>query len=336
MNEGYEWLKSIAEKMNGDLARGAAPNPERLTVRQLLQRFGFQRRRDGINNYIRNGLEKFRLRTDEDFTVAWLDSQIAIELDSDADGAPRAPHPSDPTHRVNVLEAANRKPASVKPESLLKEATTVMQMNSYAHLPVMKTERDVSGIVTWESIGTRLALGSECEYVRNCMEPAEVIPGTTRLFDAISIVSKHGYVLVRGPDRVVTGMVTATDLTGQLGQFAEPFLFVGEIEGHLRNLIHGKFTLEQLSAASGEQQQPIEGSSDLTFGGFCRLLENPDNWRRLELGIDRVEFVKQLNAVRELRNDIMHFNPDGLDEDQRKAIRNVARFFDQLARMAGA
>ena len=128
-------------------------------------------------------------------------------------------------------------------------------------------------------------------------------------------------------------MVTATDLTDQLGQFAEPFLFVGEIEGHLRNLIHGKFTLDQLSAASREQQ-PIEGSSDLTFGGFCRLLENTDNWRRLDLGIDRVEFVKRLSAVRELRNDIMHFNPDGLDEDRRKALRNVARFFDQLARMA--
>ena len=129
-------------------------------------------------------------------------------------------------------------------------------------------------------------------------------------------------------------MVTATDLTDQLGQFAELFLFVGEIEGHLRNLIHGKFTLDQLSAAS--EHQLVEGSSDLTFGGFCRLLENTDNWKRLNLAIDRVEFVKCLNDVRELRNDIMHFNPDGLDEDQRRAIRNVARFFDQLARMAAA
>ena len=147
---------------------------------------------------------------------------------------------------MSALPAANRKPASVKPESPLQEATTIMQMNGYSRLPVVKNDRDVSGMVTWESIGTRLALARECTYVGQCMEPAEVISGTTRLFDAIGIVTKHGYVLVRGEDRTITGIVTATDLTDQLGQFAGPFLFVGEIEGHLRNLIHGKFTLEEL------------------------------------------------------------------------------------------
>jgi CBS domain-containing protein len=242
---------------------------------------------------------------------------------------------SDPTHRVSGLAAANRKPASVKPESLLQEATTIMQMNGYSRLPVMRNERDVAGIVTWQSIGTRLALGRECTHVRQCMEPIEVIPETTRLFDAIRVVSRHGYVLVRGADRTITGMVTETDLTHQLGQFAGPFLFVGEIEGHLRNLIHGKFTPEELQAVS-VGDKPVEGSSDLTFGGFCRLLENPDNWERLNLGVDRAEFAKRLNAVREMRNDLMHFNPDGIGDEHRATLRNVARFFDQLTRAIAA
>ena len=335
MEAGYTWLKSIAERMNSDVAKGAAPRPEKLTVRKLLEKFGYQRRSDQINNHIRNGLERFKLRTDQDVTSAWIDSPITIELDADANDASESPRTTDPTHRVSALTAANQKPASVKPESLLPEATTIMQMNGYSRLPVMKNDRDVSGMVTWESIGTRLALGRECTYVRQCMEPAEVIQGTTRLFDAIGIVTKHGYVLVRGTDRTITGIVTATDLTDQLGQFAGPFLFVGEIEGHLRNLIHGKFTLEELQAASG-QEQSIEGSSDLTFGGFCRLLENNDNWERLNLCIDRVEFIKRLNSVREMRNDVMHFNPDGIDGDKRRTLRNVARFFDSLARMTAA
>lgn len=335
MDTGYTWLKSIADRMNDDVAKGAAPRPEKLTVRQLLQRFGYQRRGDWINNHIRNGLEKFKLRADEDFTIAWIDSLIAIELDSDAASASESSRPSDPTHRVLALPAANRKPVRVKPESPLKEATTIMQMNGYSRLPVMKNDRDVSGVVTWQSIGTRLSLGRECTHICQCMEPAEVIPGTTRLFDAIGIVTRHGYVLVRGEDRTITGIVTATDLTDQLGQFAGPFLFVGEIEGHLRNFIHGKFTLDQLQAASG-QDRPIEGSSDLTFGGFCRLLENTVNWEQLDLGIDRAQFIKRLNTVREMRNDVMHFNPDGIDVDQRKTLRNVARFFDQLALMTAA
>ena len=121
-------------------------------------------------------------------------------------------------------------------------------------------------------------------------------------------------------------MVTATDLTDQLGQFAGPFLFVGEIEGHLRNLIHGKFTLEELQAASTGENRPIEGSSDLTFGGFCRLLENADNWER-SASRHRSSGVHQahLNAVREMRNDVMHFNPDGLGGDQREKFSGTSR-----------
>ena len=273
MDAGFRWMEGVARRMKEEIDRGTAASPESLTVRDLLGKFSYLKRGDWINDQIRNGLEKSKLRTDQDFTVAWLDSQINIELDSDAPGAPRAPNTSDPTHRVGALEAANRKPASVTPEAPLKEATTKMHMNGYSRLPVMRTERDVSGILTWESIGTRLALGYECNFVNQCMAPAEVIPDETRLFDAIRKVAEHGYVLVRGRHKTITGIVTATDLSHQFGQLAEPFLFVGEIEGHLRNLIHGKFTLDQLQTAAGSNK-PIEGSADLTFGGYCQLLGN--------------------------------------------------------------
>lgn len=275
MDEGYRWLKSIADRMKGEIAKGAAPEPVRLTVRQLLQRFGYERRGDLINNHIRNGMEKFGLRADQDFTIAWLDARIAIELDADASGAPGPPRASDPTRRVGQLDAANRKPMSVKPDSLLMEATTKMQMNGYSRLPVMRNERDVSGMLTWKSIGARFALGLERKHARECMEPAQVIPGDTRLFDAISKVSEHGYVLVQAEDMIIAGIVTATDLAHLFRELAGPFLFIGEIEGHLRNLVHGKFTLDQLRKASGNEQ-PIEGSADLTFGGYKRLLENEE------------------------------------------------------------
>ena len=335
MDEGYRWLKRVADQMNSDVAQGAAPAPERLTVRDLLWKFGYQRRGDWINIHIRNGLEKFKLRVDHDFTIAWLDSQITIELDSDAPGTHRSPHQSDPTHRVGALEAANRAPAAVKPEDRLREATTKMQMNGYSRLPVMRNEREVAGVVTWELIGTRLSLGLECNHVKQCMEPAEVIPYQARLFDAVRRIAEHGYVLVQARDRTITGIVTATDLSHHFGQLAAPFLFVGEIEGHLRNLIHGKFTLDQLQAAA-ERVESIGGSADLSFGEYCRLLENRENWGQLKLDIDRAEFVKNLHAVRKIRNAVMHFNPDGLDDKQWKTLRSVARFFDKLARMTAA
>ena len=333
MDEGYEWLKGVADKMKRDSDRGAKPAPEELTVRELLNRFSKRKRGESINNRIRNGLEEFQLHTSPDFANAWLDSEITIALDPDVSGAPRTPHASDPTLRIGALEAANKKLVSVKPDSALNEAKTKMKMGGYSRLPVMRNERDIKGIVTWQHIG---ACGPECTHVRDCMERAEVIPGETRLLDAMRMVSEHGYVLVQAKDRTVTGIVTATDLLRFFRDLAGPFLLIGEIEGHLRNLIHRKFTREQLQVASGEGRT-IEGSADLTLGGYVRLLGNRANWERLGLDLHREEFIRCLESVRHIRNEVMHFSPDGLDEDARKEIRTVARFFDhELARTAAS
>ena len=209
-----------------------------------------------------------------------------------------------------------------------------MQLQDYSQLPVMNSERDIAGVITWKSLGARLALGRECEVVRQCMDSAQILSATAPLFESIATIAEHGYVLVRGGDNRITGIVTSSDLSFQFMQLAGPFLFVGEIEGHLRHLIHGKFTLEELRNASvSEGGRSIDGSADLTIGGYCRLLENKDNWEKLNLNIDRSEFVKHLEAVRQIRNNVMHFNPDGPSEDDSRKLRDIARFFENLVRI---
>ena len=99
MDEGSKWLEVVANRMKKEVERGAAASPESLTVRDLLWKFGYERRGDGINNHIRNRLEKFKLRTDQDFTVAWLDSSITIELDLDAPGSDSTSCGTHPTAR---------------------------------------------------------------------------------------------------------------------------------------------------------------------------------------------------------------------------------------------
>ena len=49
--------------------------------------------------------------------------------------------------------------------------------------------------------------------------------------------------------------------------------------------------------------------------------------------MDRKEFVKQLDWVREKRNDVMHFDPEGLEPDDTKKLENLALFFRNLRRM---
>ena len=331
MIEGYQWLEDIAKSMNAARDNGAAPTPTQLTVRDLLGQFGYLRRGSLINSEIFNGLEKYHLSTEPDFTTAWIDSLITVCLDSDRVDTSKIHAMSDPTPRIESLEAANKRPISVSPDNSLDTATTIMQLNDYSQLPVVTSEHNVKGIISWESIGARLSLGCKCEYVRDCMDPAKEMRVDAPLLDAIPTIAEDGYVLVRGMDNTITGIVTASDLSLQFMQLTGPFLLVGEIEGHLRHLIHGKFKVEQLrSAASSEGERPIEGSGDLTFGDYCRLLESKNNWKVLGLNIDRSKFVTHLDEVRKIRNDVMHFNPDGLSEDQARKLRDMARFFREL------
>ena len=185
MTEGYQWLKGIADGMREAIANGAAPTPERTTVRQLLWRYGYQKRGDFIVSQIRNHFERCGLSTDQDLAVGWIDSAITIGLDSESTDALHSHLGTDPTHRISSLEAANNEPVRVHPDSELKAATTIMQLHNYSQLPVMTSERDLSGTISWMSIGSRLSLGRECKFVRDCTDPAQEVQVTTPLFEAI-------------------------------------------------------------------------------------------------------------------------------------------------------
>ncbi len=336
ISDGDKWLAEIAQRMKDEFENGNAETPERLTVRELIGKYGFLRRSDWINNRIQNRLDELDLVAVPDFTNQWLDTTIAIELDPEITG--ESGKRPDPTRRVDSLEAAHNKPTCVKSSDKLNVATALMLLHDYSQLPVMDNDHDVKGIISWQSIGARLALERECEYVRQCMEPAVQIPKVeipkeAPLFEAISIIAEQGYVLVR--DRVarntISGIVTATDLSNQFALLAEPFLRIEEIERHLRNLIHRKFNLAELREAAKTKR--IQGSSDLTLGAYQQLLGQQEHWERLKLNIDRMEFVKHLCRVRIIRNSIMHFNPDGISDEDMQLLRDVARFFDGLARM---
>lgn len=331
MSNGYEWLSEIAERMKAEIASAAAATPERLTVRELVGKFGYVKRGAYLANQIRNALEKLDLRTNPDFEGVYMGSTIAIELHSEATDSASPPEPDSATHRIGMLEAANKRPVSVNPEDPLEKATTIMRIHDYSRLPVMIGEREVKGVISWQSIGRSLSLGQQSyEYVRQCMDPAREISFNTPLFNVIGGIAEHGYVLVRGEDKVITGIVTSGDISNQFMQLAGPFLLIGEIEGHLRHLAHGKFTVEEMQDASPEGQGNINGLADLTLGGYCRILQNPEHWGRLNLNIDRKEFVKHLDSVRKIRNDIMHFNPDGLSDEDINTLKASTRFLANL------
>ena len=186
--QGAERLEQLAERFKSEHKGGAKPDPKRVTVRDFVNWFGYKSRGKNIVSRIRNKMEKLELQTVPDFEFAYIDSEISIgPVPESLDGVPSSEGLVDPTVRIEALEAANRKPTRTARDKPLTYATTLMLLHDYSQLPVMSNERNVDGVISWQSIGTRLALGRECNFVRDCMGPVNEIEST-----APSVRSRQG------------------------------------------------------------------------------------------------------------------------------------------------
>ena len=343
-------LKEIAEQVGSG-------NEKTETVRTLLSWFGAERRGYWKVREIQRALNKLKLTTEPYFEDAWIDASIAFLVKSKAkgivspqdtakanDNSGQALEPAGPPvpnrHtdgksgrvRIGMLAAANRAPLCVSPDTEISEAITLMLQHDYSQLPVTTTERDVKGLFSWKSLGSRLALGRVCKKVSESMEPASEIGQGASLFEAVPQIVEHQCILVRDATRKLVGIVTTADLSLQFAQLGEPFLLLGQIENHIRGLIADKYTVAELRAVRdpADHEREIEDVSDLTLGEYVRLLENPKRWENLALRVDRKTFVEELRKINKIRNDVMHFDPDGVGTEDLTTIRKFARFLDDL------
>jgi predicted transcriptional regulator len=332
-----------------------------VTVRTFLSWFDAQRRGYWIVEKIKQQLQEAGVRTEPDFESAWIDTPIAflperaerqpdnVTADapvivaetavSDAVGAANLPGwiSRDPTYKVSKLHAANQRIVSITPDGTISQVVTLMMTGGFSQLPVMTNEREVKGIITWRSIGSRLAMGAGSINARDFMEPHQEIRSDTSIFNAIPLIVANDYVLVRGTDNKIQGIITANDLSIQFRVLTEPFLLLSEIENLIRNMIGGHFSASELSDARdpGSTARPIQNVADLTFGEYIRLLQNPDRWTQLGIAVDRTIFCAKLDRVREIRNDVTHFDPDGITAQDLEVLRDFTTFLKQLENIVG-
>ena len=345
---GMSQLKRVAESLrNGG---SAAP----VTVRQLLEWFGQQRRGWRVVTTVKGALRSTGLSTEPDFATAYIDGHLTFSV---AEGrAPARPGDGldrkdsgdvgsnatessasetlteDPVLRVRMLPAANQEPVRVNRDDTVEKALTLMTMHDYSQLPVTQDMRSVDGMISWRSILLARIRGLLCERVGQCIERHEELRAEDSLLTAFQRIVDHEAVLVRGEKDRITGIVTATDLSMMFREQTEPFLLLSEIENQLRRLIVAHFSSKELEDAKDpiDDNRGVHSVSDLTFGECTRLLERPEHWQRLKVRLDRQTFVKQLSEVREIRNDVMHFDPDGLSTNQLQRLKDVRRLLGRV------
>jgi len=210
-----------------------------------------------------------------------------------------------------------------------------MIAHDYSQLPVMTSDRNVHGIITWSSLGQQLTLGKkECKHVRDCIMPHKEISSETSIFAAVDDIVANQYALIRNPENVICGIVTTSDLSQEFRRLGEPFLLLGEIENYIRRMIKDKYTLDDLKEARdpSDETRDIKSTSDLALGEYLRLLEKPNRWMKLGINIERETFVNKLEGIRRIRNDVMHFDPDGIPEEDINKLRDFVRLMRSLAR----
>lgn len=321
------------------------------TPRALLSWFDFRKRSSGNAWVINQALRYLKLATEPDYQYAYVDSLVKfiplVEAEKDekrktatpdTPSSQETPIPpagqvlADPTYRVGKLTSANKEVISVKPDASVKEAVTLMLARQFSQLPVMTSPYEVKGIISWKSIGTRTMLKKPCNLVRECMDKHHEISSDLSLFQAIELIVAHEAVLVRDNKRKISGIITASDLSETFNQLAAPFLFLQQIENHIRRLIDGKFSPAELAQVRdpADTQRQINSVHDLAFGEYIKLIEKPENWIKLGNQLDRATFIRDLESVRRIRNDAMHFDPEGIDNDELATLRGFLSFVDRL------
>jgi CBS domain-containing protein len=345
------------EKLKQARELAATGQPLELAVHDLLTWWGASRRDSLVGQQVEADLANYGLATSPNFLKVAPDTSvrlISILVDPDADGEADAlsePHveptfttiPLEAVEAVSSEEDENERPpvglsignlppamgplATVTPQARIEEAVTLMLLNNFSQIAVLSGVRGESNAISWKSIAKARNINPSATLNDATFRAAEA-RYDEELVDVLPRLESEGFVLVRDETRAIKGIVTTTDVVVAYQNLATPFILIGTLEQKLRRIIGDHFDMVEISKLCDPagDRAPLE-MGDLTLGDYERVLENPMMWEKLEWALDRSAFISRLKTLREIRNDVMHFNPDPLPSD---AITNIRNFLSML------
>lgn len=318
-------------------ARQDATNgsPRQMQVRDLIGQWGATGRSPTVDSALQADLANHGLTTDPDFRKVGLETTVFLrtaptEEDAETASAPATTDEDDDRPETGLtvgnLPSALRGVESITPQTSFEEAITLMLLNDYSQLAVLNGPTNLRGAISWKSIAQARHANANASIVHAIVH-VEAVPYETELVDILRRLYDEDFVFVRGPHRRISGIVTAADLVLAYGTLATPFFLVGEIDSLLRRLMRRTFPIGDIVAACDvDGSRGLRDFNEMTVGDYMVTLEKPALWERLEWPIDRRVFIRRLDDIRQIRNDIMHFNADPLPDNAVSTLRNFAHF----------
>jgi CBS domain-containing protein len=344
---GREYLQNIKEELQ-------AGHWQHKKGASILAAFGYARRRKAALAAINKELKRLGLKADPpiDEGMPLDSSHVSFSLVEEAVG-PRSVKKESatapvgkggeepgielpiPTFKVHDLDAADKHVECIKANETLSKAYTIMLKHKYSQLVVADTNDPLStaikGAITYQSIADALINGP-AKTVIDCLDKTTPQVSVDDDIDrVITSLAKHDVVLVIGPDKRLSGIVTAWDLAVEFAELVGPFKWIGEIESRIRECVRNKLGASAVvSFLVGTTEATLKNDPEmLNLGDLVRIVQNPDNWRKLGLPLDRQEFSKIMDETREYRNRLMHFR-DPLNQDEKRRLQNYCEMVRKI------
>jgi CBS domain-containing protein len=359
MSELQDIAKKLAEKQK----------VRAMTVRHFLALFGQERRGYKVVSRIRKELKKHGLATSPDFENENIDNYISVLLapettapvpvpkvksgaaattpvtasvpvdsSSTAIEEPLVVQPRDAVVTIRQgIPAAGKVPASVRPEEPVMKALSRLMSEKLELLVVQRGDRArVEGIFNYASFTHAHMAGKQPKTVGDCTSHEFIEVNEEKpLIDAVRDIMQHGTVVVRSRQNQLCGVVTARDVAPVFVELAEPFLLLSQIENHLRGLLERANLKKEeyknlVIESDADRKARTEGPDDLTLGELILAFEQDTMWAKVGLHFDKATLTKRLHSVREIRNKVMHFSPDGLPSDDVTKLKDTRELLEKL------
>lgn len=199
------------------------------------------------------------------------------------------------------------------PDMPLPKVLSLLIMQDISQLPVLSSDkRTVRGVVTWRSIGEAAtssyqASGAKAKDVM--INAGHIASSSDDFLDLVDAIIEQEYILYRTPSGEVNGIVTASDLARAFEGTAGLYIKLQELENRIRILLD-RSPIPKLKChlePKRRNKKNFRGASDMMFGEYIAALKDPEIWNSTRITFDQEHLVAQLEKVREVRNDVMHF-----------------------------
>lgn len=315
--------------LNDLLATVKKGSPWKVPVKLLLKLHGNSRRGKQVNESIQSIFREKNLicnpeigRADYYGTVTVHDPRDWLEESETKHTTPISGFSQDDHRLIYVGENCE-----------FEKLQTMLIRYNFSQMPVLSNGcKSLSGVVTWRSIA-RYKGDKSAARAKDLVEHGHrVVRSSDPFLEVLPLVFENEFVLYHDEEGKITGIVTASDVAVKFNELAGPYLQLSEIESRLRSHLD-RASLPQLKnclSRKFSRGEGFRGATDMTFGEYIHALKNDDVWSVADIDYDRITFLSVLEAVRNVRNAVMHFQ-GGLADEQEEAVAQGIRLLRALS-----